>query len=526
MAACQSKLLTKVLKFRVCFSTSGDFSQYRLRPAEPPWRVLQKQKLVLDQLRATKLKYFSTADQSNSEKSYDRNFVTEARALNEYLLKSEDLSGLRVTVRRSAFDSNIPDKVYWRKDVEARAVTKWGSLEKVDIEKEIREKEFEESHFPIYKRILYDKVRERERLKDEQMSRANWPIRNLKFNEQKAGITGDSGRVILAAIFINTANFFAKLVAWAITGSHSMFSESIHSLADTLNQIILAYGIHYSTKNPNKDHPYGYSNMQYVTALISGVGIFCIGSGLSAYHGIMGLANPGQLDLGSVGIALGILSVSFASESVTLYLAVQSIRRSAAEQNMSFLEFVWSGWDPCVNVVLLEDLAAVVGIVVAGGCMGLSQYTGSHVPDAVGSLVIASLLGSVASFMIYTNSQALVGRSIPDDRLEKINQELEGDIMVRQVYDVKGIDMGNGVVRYKAEIDFDGRELARNYLARQSIQDLLRSMEKIKNEKDAEEFLLKHGENIVDCLGQEVDRIEKDLKTKHPEVRHVDLEVL
>ena len=72
---------------------------------------------------------------------------------------------------------------------------------------------------------------------------------------------------------------------------------------------------------------------------------------------------------------------------------------------MSFLEFVWSGWDPCVNVVLLEDLAAVAGVVVAGGCMGLSQYTGSHVPDACGSLVIASLLGSVASFMIYTNSQ-------------------------------------------------------------------------------------------------------------------------
>jgi len=546
MAACHTRrLLGKVgLNFRVCFSTSTDFSQFRLRPTEPsvpsPSRVLDRQNLAVwrnklenyvtwrNKVLETRIRLFSTAGPTSDEKtSYDRNFVTEARALNEYLLKSEDLSGLRVTVRRSAFDSNVPDKVYWRKDVEARAIVRWGSLEKVEIEKEIREKEYEESNFPIYKRILIDKVREREKLKDEKMSqRASWPVRNLKFNEQKAGITGDSGRVIMAAIVINTSNFFAKLIAWAITGSHSMFSEAIHSLADTLNQIILAYGIHYSTKNPNKDHPYGYSNMQYVTALISGVGIFCIGSGLSAYHGMMGLANPGQLDLGSVGVALGILSASFVSESITLYLAVQSIRRSAAEQNMSFLEFVWSGWDPCVNVVLLEDLAAVAGVVVAGGCMGLSQYTGSHVPDACGSLVIASLLGSVASFMIYTNSQALVGRSIPDDRLEKINQELEGDIMVRQVYDVKGIDMGNGIVRYKAEIDFDGRELARNYLNKQDVSQLLLTMERVRSEKDAEEFLLKHGENIVDCLGQEVDRIEKNLKTKHPEVRHVDLEVL
>ncbi|XP_023336602.1 zinc transporter 9, partial [Eurytemora carolleeae] len=451
-----------------------------------------------------------------------RNYITEQRAINEYLLTPDELSGLRVTIRRSAFDTNIPDKVYWLKDVESKAVQKWGSLEKVEIEREIKERGEAENYFPVYKKLLFDQVREREKKKEEKLSRETWPVRNLNLKD-KGGITGSSGKVVLSAIFINTANFGIKLVACVLTGSHSMFSEAIHSLADTLNQCILAYGIHYSTKNPSKDHPYGYSNMQYVTALISGVGIFCIGSGLSAYHGILGLTNPHQLE--SISIALGILGVSFISESVTLYLAVQSIRKSAAEKNTTFLEFVWSGWDPCVNVVLLEDLAYCC-VMVAGGCMSLSYYTGSHIPDAVGSLVIASLLGSVASFMIYSNSGALVGRSIPDSRLEDINQELEGDIMVRQVYDVKGIDMGNGVVRYKAEIDFDGRALARSYLQKQNIQEILRSIKSVQNEKDAEEFLLKHGENIVDCLGQEVDRIEKNLKTKHPEVRHVDLEVL
>jgi zinc transporter 9 len=440
------------------------------------------------------------------------------------MLTANDLAGLRVTVRRSAFDTNIPDRVYWLKDVEAKAIQKWGSLEKVEIEKEIKERTKEEDYFPVFKKLLVDKVREREKKKAEKISRENWPVRNIKFDQDKAGITGSSGRVVLSAIVINTANFGIKLVACVLTGSHSMFSETIHSLADTLNQCILAYGIHYSTKNPSKDHPYGYSNMQYVTALISGVGIFCIGSGLSAYHGIMGLTTPHELE--SIQLALGILGISFVSESVTLYLAVQSIRKSAEEKNTTFLEFVWSGWDPCVNVVLLEDLAAVIGVSVAAGCMSLSHYTGSHIPDAVGSLVIASLLGSVASFMIYSNSGALVGRSIPDSRLEDINQELEGDIMVRQVYDVKGIDMGNGVVRYKAEIDFDGRALARSYLQKQNLQNILYSIQAVQNEKDAEEFLLQHGENIVDCLGQEVDRIEKNLKTKHPEVRHVDLEVL
>lgn len=175
-----------------------------------------------------------------------------------------------------------------------------------------------------------------------------------------------------------------------------------------------------------------------------------MGAGLSVYHGVMGLLSPHGME--GIWLAMGILGASFLSESVTLGLAVKSIRRSAREQNMTFTEFVWSGYDPCVNVVLLEDLAAVAGVVIAGGCMGLSHYTGSHVPDAVGSVIIGGLLGSVATFMIYTNSGALVGRSIPDDRIEDINRQLEGDIMVRQVYDVKGIDMGNGVVRYRLRL--------------------------------------------------------------------------
>ena len=95
-----------------------------------------------------------------------------------------------------------------------------------------------------------------------------------------------------------------------------------------------------------------------------------------------------------------------------------------------------------------------------------------------------------------------------------------------QVYDVKGIDMGNGLVRYKAEIDFDGRELARSYLVRQNMPALLEEVKLINTEAELEVFLLKHGEQMVDCMGAEVDRIEKNLKENHPEVRHVDLEVL
>ena len=89
-----------------------------------------------------------------------------------------------------------------------------------------------------------------------------------------------------------------------------------------------------------------------------------------------------------------------------------------------------------------------MGVVIAGGSMGLSLHYGSHIPDAVGSIAIGGLLGSVALFMIRTNAFALVGRSIPEEKIQEINEDLEGDIMVRQIMDVKGMDMGNGIVRY------------------------------------------------------------------------------
>ena len=113
-------------------------------------------------------------------------------------------------------------------------------------------------------------------------------------------------------------------------------------------------------------------------------------------------------------------------------------RESAKEANMGFIEYIVSGYDPCVTVVLLEDLAAVLGVAIAASSMGLSLHFNSHIPDAIGSILIGGLLGSVASFMIYTNSGALIGRSIPEEKIRSINTALEGDIMVRAVHDVKG----------------------------------------------------------------------------------------
>ncbi|KAJ8679616.1 hypothetical protein QAD02_015403 [Eretmocerus hayati] len=446
-----------------------------------------------------------------SASSLERNFITPIRAMSDFLLKQADLESLPKTKRRSPYEFEPPITVYWRRDVEAKALEKWGSKEaliKELLKKELERRTYQQNVFTVKKR-LRDYRRE---------------VGSQSQSVEKEGLFGRSGKVVLTAIVINGGNFLFKLYAWIATGSHSMFSECIHSAADTINQLILAYGIHKSVQTPDPDHPYGYTNMKYVSSLISGVGIFCVGTGLSVYHGIHGILFPVPVE--SFYWAYCILAGSLLSEGATLLVAINSIKKGAHEKRLSFREYVMNGHDPSVNVVLMEDFAAVLGVMCAGCCMGLTTYLHNPVFDAIGSLLVGGLLGSVASFIIHTNVAALVGQSIPQENLDKINAELEADIMVRAIHDVKGIDMGNSLVRYKAEIDFDGRELTRSYLDKHDLNAMLEEVKKMENIDELESFLLKHGENIVDTLGGEIDRIELKLKKQHPEIRHCDLEIL
>ena len=201
------------------------------------------------------------------------------------------------------------------------------------------------------------------------------------------------------------------------------------------------------------------------------------------------------------------------------------MRKASKKEKMGFWEYVSRGVDPNVNVVLLEDLVAVAGVGVAGACITITHMTGNPMADSMGSFIIGGLLGGVASFIVWSSTNQLVGRSIPSTERQEISNILEQDRMVRSLHDIKATQMG-GVVRYKAEVDFDGREITRAYLYKQDVNLLLLEAQKIKTQEDFELFMMSHGEKIIDTLGEEVDRIEKMLKTKHPEVRHVDLEAL
>ncbi|KAM6267073.1 proton-coupled zinc antiporter SLC30A9, mitochondrial isoform 3-T3 [Spheniscus humboldti] len=269
---------------------------------------------------------------------------------------------------------------------------------------------------------------------------------------------------------------------------------------------------------------YGFTNMRYIASLISGVGIFMMGAGLSWYHGIIGLLHPHPIE--SLLWAYCILAGSLVSEGATLLVAINEIRRSARAKGLSFYQYVVQSRDPSTNVVLLEDAAAVLSVAVAATCMGLTSLTGNPYYDSVGSLGVGTLLGTVSAFLIYTNTEALLGRSIQPEQLQRLTELLESDPVVRAIHDVKATDMGMSKVRFKAEVDFDGRVVTRSYLEKQDIEQLLQEIQQVKTLEELEAFMLKHGENIIDTLGAEVDRLEKDLKQRNPDVRHVDLEIL
>uniref|UniRef100_A0A4W5RT98 Proton-coupled zinc antiporter SLC30A9, mitochondrial n=1 Tax=Hucho hucho TaxID=62062 RepID=A0A4W5RT98_9TELE len=346
------------------------------------------------------------------------NFITAVRAMNEFCLKPSDLEQLRKIRRRSPHDDTEAFTVFLRSDVEVKALDVWGSPEALDRERKLRkveEREYEENIF-----------RNQQLLKE---YKDFWGNTKPRSGSKRATFSQGPGKVVIVAICINGLNFFFKLLAWVYTGSASMFSEAIHSLADTCNQALLAIGISQSVRNPDAVHPYGFSNMRYIASLISGVGIFMMGAGLSWYHGIMGLLHPQPIE-SLLWVSSHIVT---AAEGISLGMSMCRIAKLNHILLISSYLGLMQSRDPSTNVVLLEDSAAVLGVIMASSCMGLTSLTGNPLYDSLGSLGVGTLLGVVSAFLIYTNTEALLGRSIQAEHVQKLTEFLENDPAVRLV---------------------------------------------------------------------------------------------
>ncbi|GAA57492.1 zinc transporter 9, partial [Clonorchis sinensis] len=203
----------------------------------------------------------------------------------------------------------------------------------------------------------------------------------------------------------------------------------------------------------------------------------------------------------------------FLPEKRTLALAYREARRGAKRHNYdSVRQWLMAGVDPSTSVVLLEDLAAVLGVLVAGTAMSITALTGSSLPDAVGAIGVSGILGAVAALIIRTNTEMLIGRSIPLEKQEAIMRLIDNMKVIRGTYDIKATMMGGDAMRFKAEVDIDGRELTKRYMETLPLDALLQEVKSIQTEQQLVHFMLKHGDNLVNTLGAEINQIEAKIK--------------
>jgi solute carrier family 30 (zinc transporter), member 9 len=335
-------------------------------------------------------------------------------------------------------------------------------------------------------------------------------------------MAGGSKLAVYTAITANTVVAVAKLAGFAVTGSGSMLSEGIHSIADVGNQGLLAVGLRAADLPADDDHPDGYGNDAFVWSIISAVGMFFLGCGVSITHGVQALLDPhGGHDGGDSSLNLWILAFALVIEGGSLAVAVWGLKKEATRQGQGLWSYLQTTDDPFGVAVLLEDGAAVLGVCMALVAIGLAASTGHAYWDAIGSIAIGVLLGLVAFFLIRKNRTLLIGRAIrPVDR-ERVKAILEADPAVEQVVMQQAVVTGTSSYRITAEIDFDGRYLARRYLEERDVEALVTEL----GDADAlQSFLAEFGEAIIGQMGDEIDRIEDKIREELPKASQINLE--
>ena len=226
----------------------------------------------------------------------------------------------------------------------------------------------------------------------------------------------DSQRAVLAALLANLGIAVAKLVAFAVTGAAALLAESVHSLADTGNEALLALGGRLPRKAPTAQHPFGFARERYFWAFVVALVLFSVGSVFAIYEGIGKVLHVHVLDQPEVAFA--VLGVSIVLESLSMRTAVRAARSLRGDR--SWWRFIRTAKTPELPVVLLEDFGALVGLVLATVGIALNVITGDARYDAVAGIAIGALLGVIAAVLAVEMKSLLIGEAASPEDLEAI----------------------------------------------------------------------------------------------------------
>lgn len=244
-----------------------------------------------------------------------------------------------------------------------------------------------------------------------------------------------STRTLVVALAANLGIAASKFVAAAITGSSAMLTEGVHSIVDSTNQLLLMWGRRQAKRPPDRFHPFGYGRELYFWSFVVAVLVFSLGAGVSVYEGILHIAHPEPAV--SPLIAYAVLLVAFLLEGWSTFEAFGDFKKAKGE--LSWFQAVRQSKDPPAFIVLLENGAAMAGIIAAAIGLLLAQLTGDPLFDGSASIVIGVILGFTAALLAYESKGLLIGEAADPllvDNLRRLACELPGVVGVGYVLTV------------------------------------------------------------------------------------------
>ncbi|WP_433175976.1 cation diffusion facilitator family transporter [Actinoallomurus sp. CA-150999] len=246
-------------------------------------------------------------------------------------------------------------------------------------------------------------------------------------------------KAIIAALGANLGIAVAKFVAFAFTGSASMMAEGVHSVADSGNQGLLLLGSKRAKRAGDREHPFGYGAERYFYAFIVAVVLFTVGALFSLYEGWHKVTDPHDVE--DPAWAFGVLILGILLEGFSFRTAIKEANRTRGRRQ-SWVSYIRRAKAPELPVVILEDFAALLGLVIALVCVALAVVTGNGVWDGVGSMAIGVLLAFVAIVLAVETKSMLIGEAAAADVEKQIVAELESVEEVDRVIHLRTLHVG------------------------------------------------------------------------------------
>lgn len=262
-------------------------------------------------------------------------------------------------------------------------------------------------------------------------------------------MSAESGtRAIIAALLANLGIAVTKFFAFLVSGSSSMLAESVHSLADSCNQLLLLLGGRRSRRSATPEHPFGYGRERYLYAFVVSIVLFSVGGLFSLYEGIHKIQHPEELT--NLMVPIVVLLVAIGLESFSLRTAI--VESNKVRRGQTWVQFVRRAKAPELPVVLLEDVGALVGLVLALVGVGLAGITGASIWDALGTIAIGALLIVIAIVLGIETKSLLLGEGASPAEVAAISGAVLEVETIERVIHLKTLFLGPDELLVAAKI--------------------------------------------------------------------------